>query len=300
MNGLLYAATVLIWGTTWLAIKFQLGVVAAPVSVAWRFTMAAAMLLIWCVARRERLRFSLRDHGFMALQGVCLFSLNYLLIYLAEQRLASGVVALAFSAIVFLNIINGAIFLGRRLAPRVIAGSAIGLAGLAATFWPDLVAFDPKAAGSIGLVFCLVGALSASFGNIVSIRNGNAGVPILQANAFGMAYGAIAMLLASAALGVPFAFELSVGYVGSLIYLALFGSVLAFGCYLTLAARIGPERAAYSSMLFPIVALGLSTWFEGYVWTPRAVVGVALILLGNAVILVRLPQRRAVAAPAQP
>lgn len=300
MNAGLYAAATLIWGTTWLAIKFQLGTVEPSVSVTWRFTAAAAMLLAWCMVRRARLRFSLRDHVSMALLGLCLFSVNYLLTYEAEQRLPSGVVALAFSAVVFFNIINGAIFLGRRLAPRVIVGSAVGLAGLAATFWPDLVGFDLREAGSVGLVFCLVGALSASFGNIISVRNGNRGIPVLQANGYGMAYGALFMALVSALAGKPFTFDASPAYVCSLIYLALFGSVLAFGSYLTLVARIGPERAAYSAMVTPIVALALSTWFEGYIWTPRAAIGAVLVVLGNAVILVRLPSRRAVAAAAQP
>ncbi len=123
--------------------------------------------------------------------------------------------------------------------------------------------------------------LLASLGNITSARNQRHGLPIVQTNAFGMGYGALAMYLVILLAGKPLALDLSVIYMGSLLYLALFGSVIAFGCYLTLVGNIGADRAAYATLLFPIVALLISTVWEGYLWTVSSAVGVALILLGN-------------------
>jgi drug/metabolite transporter (DMT)-like permease len=294
-NVLLYLATVAIWGSSWLAITYQLGVVAPEVSILYRFVLSAALLLGWCVLRRLPLRFTAYEHLFMALQGVLLFSINYIIFYFATFYLTSGLVAVAFSTIVIMNIAFGALLLNAPIRPRVALGAVIGLGGLALVFWPDLATFDTGSAGLTGLGLSLLATLSASLGNLTSARNQRAGIPVIQGNAFGMAYGAAFTLAAALVRGVPFAFDLSPSYVLSLFYLALFASVFGFGCYLTLLGRIGPDRAAYASVMFPVVALGLSTVFEGFQWTDLAVAGVALIVLGNIVVLTRfgVPPRAA-------
>jgi len=295
LNLLLYAGTVLIWGTTWLPIKMQLGVVPVEVSVAYRFLIASALLFAFCALRRLPMRFSARDHLFIALLGLCFFSTNYLLIYNGSAFLTSGLVAIVFSTIVVMNIANAGLFFGRRPEPRVLAGAALGILGLCVTFWPELAAFSLDRGGSLGLILCLAGTLSASFGSMASSRNSRAGVPVIQANAFGMGYGALFMLVYAAATGAAFAYEPTLEYTFSLLYLALFGSVFGFGFYLTLVGRIGPERAAYATVLFPIIALGLSTVFEGYQWSLREGAAVALILAGNTLILAK-PKPKAPAA----
>ncbi len=138
-----------------------------------------------------------------------------------------------------------------------------------------------------GYFFGLGGTLLASTGNIVAARNQREQFPVLQTNAFGMGYGAILMIAIALIAGVPFRFETTPSYIASLVYLALFGSVIAFGAYLTLLGRIGADRAAYSSLLFPLVALGISTLFEGYQWSTPALVGVLLVLAGNFLVLSR-------------
>ena len=137
----------------------------------------------------------------------------------------------------------------------------------------------------LGLLFSLGATFIASLGNIVATRNGQHELPIIQTNAWGMAYGTAILLALALVLNKPFSVEWTLPYIGSMIYLAFFGTVIAFGCYLLLLKRIGPERAAYSSLLFPVVALGLSTLFEGYVWTLPALVGFAMILFGNYLVL---------------
>ena len=291
-NGLLYIITVIIWGSTWLAIKFQLGVVSPELSVAYRFGLSAAILLIFSLIRRLPLRYSWHAHAFMALQGLFLFSMNYILVYLAEGYLTSGLVAIIFSMIVILNVIFGAVFLRNPVRINVVIGALVGFAGLLLVFWPELSSFDFSSERALGVGLTFLGAVSASLGNIISARNQRHTLPVVQTNAFGMAYGAVFMLALALLRGSQLTFDPSAGYVLSLLYLAVFGSVIAFYTYLTLLGRIGPDRAAYVTVLFPIIALLLSTLFEGMTWSLLQLAGVALVLLGNVAVLVRIRNLR--------
>ena len=289
-NALFYLATVLIWGSTWIAITFQLGVVDPQISVAYRFLLAALLLLLYGAVRRLPLRFNVRGHLFIALQGLCLFGFNYWLIYLSTQYLTSGLIAVLFSSVIAMNIVNGALFLGSPIRGYVVLGATTGLLGIALVFWPELSGVELTGDTVIAMALALFGTYLASLGNIVSARNQRAGLPVVQTNAFGMAYGGAAMLLVALVSGTTLNFEGSVAYLSSLLYLSIFGSIVAFGCYLTLVGRLGADKAAYAMLLFPIVALQLSVWFEDYLWSPQSLIGVALILLGNAIILIK-PQQ---------
>jgi len=281
----LYFASVFIWGSTFFAIKFQLGDVAPEVSVAYRFALAAAILFLWGALRGLPLKFSFTQQVWMGLQGLFLFCLNYLLVYWATSDLSSGLVAVVFSTIILMNIVNGALFLGKKSSAVVIVGALFGLAGISLVFWPELVDLQEGSNTYRGLLLSLAGTFVASLGNIISARNQQNQIPVIQCNAYGMAYGALIMVLAATVQGLPFGYELSWGYSLSLGYLALFGSVLAFGSYLTLLGRIGPEKAAYTMILFPLVALVISTFFEGYQWSVSAALGVILVLAGNLLIV---------------
>lgn len=286
-NALLYATTVLFWGTSWLAIKFQLGIVAPEVSIVYRFAASAAIMMALCLATRRRLRFTLREHAFMAAQGLCVFSTNYLLIYLATQQLTSGLVAVAFSTITVITIGLGALFFGFPVRSRVMAGAILGLAGIGLVFWPEIRAFDLTRGGTLGLGLALAGTLSAATGMLMSARNQRAGMAVIPNNAWSMTYGFGFIALYSVARGLPFTFDPSPFYVLSLIHLSLGATVIGFWSYLTLVGRIGPDRASYASVLFPIVALTLSTLFEGFAWTAADAVGVVLVLGGNVLVLTK-------------
>jgi drug/metabolite transporter (DMT)-like permease len=283
----LYLASVLIWGSTWYAIKFQLGVVAPEVSLVYRFALAAVILLVFCALTRRSLKYSLQQHGFIALQGLFLFSSNYLVFYWATGLLTSGIVALMFSTVILMNIINGAIFLRATVSLRVILGACFGIAGIASVFWAELGEIDNNADTWQGLWMCLLATWFASIGNIISARNQKSGIPVIQTNAWGMGYGALVMAIYAAFSGASFNYDPGFGYGISLIYLAVFGSILAFGSYLTLVGRIGADKAAYTAVLFPVIALGISTIFENYQWSLRAVFGFALVLLGNYIVLTK-------------
>jgi drug/metabolite transporter (DMT)-like permease len=298
-NLLFYVATVFIWGSTWIAIKFQLGTVDPMLSVGYRFSLAAILLLLWCRIRRLPMRFSATEHGFIALQGIFLFSLNYLLFYIAEFQLTSGLAAVVFSTILLMNMVNGAIFLKSPLDMKVFAGAFLGLFGVALVFKPEIASFSLDHAGLRGILLCLLATFSASLGNILSARNQKHKLPIIQTNAFGMGYGALLMLFVAWLSGRPLTIETTPLYLGSLFYLAIFGSIIAFGCYLSLIGTIGADRAAYATLLFPLVALAISTVWEGYHWTGSAVTGMILILSGNFLMLQRgknaIPDSRKIA-----
>lgn len=285
INATLYAVSVLIWGTTWLAVTFQLGVVPVEQSVAYRFLFAGALLLVYCLLRGRSLNLSFRDHLFVALQGLCLFCVNYVLFYASNAYLHSGLLAVVFSTLLLMNVVTGAIFLGTRISRRVVAGGLVGLAGMALLFRQELHHFDLQSGGARGLLLSLIATVVVSIGNITSARNQRAGISVTVSNGLGMAYGGIMTLAFALTKGAPFVFEWTFAYVASFLFLVVFGSIVAFGTYLTLLGRIGADRAAYAMVLFPVIALVLSTIYEGYHWTVHGLAGVVLILAGNVIVL---------------
>lgn len=284
-NILLYMTTVAVWGSSWLAIKYQLGPVAPEVSVAYRFLLAAAIMLVFCLVTKRRLIFSRADHLRLMIQGILLFGTNYYLIYLGTQYLTTGLVAVIFSTIVIMNIIGNAVLFKTPISAPVALGGALGLAGITAVFWRDLAAFDLSNDTSLGLVLCFAGTASASLGMLTSALYQKRGLAVIESTSVAMAYGGLYMGAVSFITGKPFTIDTSPLYLSSLGFLAVFASVIAFSCYLTLLGRIGADRASYSAVLFPIVALSLSTVFEDFHWTPLALIGTGLILAGNVFIL---------------
>ena len=284
-NFWLYTAAVVIWGSTWLFINFQLGTVAPEVSVVYRYAIATALLMAIAALRGLRLRFSIREHGVFALLGLFLFSFNYIATYSAQVYIPSALNAVAFSAMVWMNILNSRLFFGTRIEPKVWFGASLGMAGIIVLFWPEVSVISLTDRTLIGAAFCLSGALLASFGNMISHRAQGRGLPVLQANAWGMFYGTLITFSVAWLKGLPFNFEYTFSYVSSLLYLAVFGSIVAFGCYLKLVGQIGPAKAGYAVVMFPVVAFLLSVLFEGLSVDLHIVVGVALVLLGNLVIL---------------
>ena len=281
----LYLASVLIWGSTWIAITYQYGRVAPEVSVAYRFGLAALLLLAWCLLRGLKLRFTRREHGWLALQGALMFGLNYVCVYLAEQRIPSGLMAVIFSLLSVLNLLGARVFFGTPVPGKALWGVAIGITGVAIICLPGAAGVPHGSGFGTGLAIALVGTVAASFSNLVSQRNQRRGIPVVQGNAIGMAYGAAFVALSCLLAGRPFAFDPSLRYLGSLAFLAVFGSILAFGAYLTLVGRIGAGRAGYAMVAIPVVALLLSTLLEGLQWRWGLALGTALCLAGNALVL---------------
>lgn len=297
---LLYALTVLVMGGSWFAIHLQVATPVDPaVSLVWRFLIASALMIAAAAMARVRLRFTAREHRWLALQGLLLFSVNQLLIYLASRGLPSGLVAVVFSTIAVMNAVNGTLFFGEALRPRVLVGGILGVAGMAIIFHPHLAA-----AGEVVLPFlllCVAGTACASFGTLLSQRNQRVGMPVLTGTAVSMLYGAAFCALYASLTGKAFIVEASAAYLGSLAYMAVVATALGFWSYLTLVGEIGADRTGYTTVLFPIVALALSTLFEGYVWSPSAGAGLALVLAGNVLAMrgARRAGRPAMAPPVE-
>jgi drug/metabolite transporter (DMT)-like permease len=284
-NAALYLLTVLIWGSTWFAIEFQLGVVAPEVSLVYRYGAAALLLFGWSLFRGLPLRFKLRTHAWFALIGLLLFGINYVLAYHAQIYISSALTAIAFSSMVWMNIINARLFFGVRAGRGVLFGALLGLIGMFYLFAPEIGEMSLTDTVFYGSVLAVLSALVASFGNMVSQATQKAKLPVIQTNAWGMFYGSLLTAGIAFANGQAFDFDLSIGYVASLAYLTVFGSIVAFGAYLTLLGRIGAHKAGYAMVMFPVVALVLSTVFEGLELDATTLIGTAFVLAGNVFVL---------------
>lgn len=291
MNIFLYLLTVLIWGTTWIAITFQLGVVPAPVSIAYRFWLAAAVLMAFLLISRKPWWPPRQAWPYLFAQGIALFCLNFLCFYYASQWVTSGLEAVVFSTAPLWNAINGRIFLGRPIRRQVMLGALLGLGGIVLLFAPQMAGHWNDSKVLFGLALTLAGTLCFSCGNLLSSRMQSLGLTPWLTNTWAMLIGSTTLGVAALALGMPFALDPSPRYLGALLYLAIPGSVIGFTAYLLLVGRIGPDRAAYSTVLFPIVALTISTIYEGYHWTPQALGGLALVLAGNLLAFLPLAPR---------
>jgi len=277
----LFAISSLIWGSTWLAIKFQLDHVSPDVSVAYRFTLAALLLATWCALTRRSLRFDARSHAFIALQGILMFGFNYVAVYWAERYAKSGLVAILFSTIVFMVPIGARWLFGTPIAPRMLVAALLGILGVTLLFVPELTQGTRNGDAALGIMLGLGATLIAAAGNLAAMHNQRRGVPLLAGTTWGMAYGALAAALVGVAHGATWSFDTRVAYVLSLVYLAIFGSVVAFLAYLTLLQRAGPGPASYVGVTTPVIAMMFSTAFEGYRWTLLGALGVALAVTGN-------------------
>lgn len=286
INFSLFATTVLIWGTTWIAIAWQIGPVDVVVSVFYRFALACVVFLFG-LALLGRLHLP-AQWRFVVLQALCLFSFNFLCFYQATSLMPSGLVSVIFSLATIFNAINARIFFGENVRLRTVAAGFIGAMGLVLLFWRDLtVSFDVSVIQGIG--WATAGTVFFSLGNMMSRKNSLHGVTPVIANAWGMGIGALVLLVMAMLSGSPFKLPSSPIYFGALIYLAVIGSVVGFSTYLLMVARLGSDRAAYATVLFPVIALLMSTLFEGYEWHATAIAGIALTILGNFVMFTKWP-----------
>ncbi|MGF6268578.1 EamA/RhaT family transporter [Lelliottia sp. F153] len=287
MNALLYGLVVVIWGTTWIAIFLQQGPVAAPVSIFWRFAVASAAMMLVLLALGRLRKLALRDHLFCMVQGCCVFCFNFWCFYTAAKFINTGLESVIFSMAVLYNAINSFIFFGQRPPARFWAAAILGLLGIITLFWDDLLASGWSHELLLGIGLSALGTYGFSLGNMISLRHQRNGLETMTTNAWAMTYGTLVMGAIALVRGDSFVPEWTMSYIGALLYLAIFGSVIAFGAYFTLVGRIGAGKAAYSTLLFPLVALSISTVYEGYVWHMNAVAGLLLILTGNLVMFTR-------------
>jgi drug/metabolite transporter (DMT)-like permease len=286
-NWQLFAICVLTWGTTWYAITFQLGHTAPEVDVALRFALAGSVVLGMCALRGIRLRFPLRDHALLALQGSFMYGVAYVCVYHAERHLVSGLVAVGYSASPLVTGLGAHALFNLRVSARFIVGGLLGLAGVALMFWPEF----GKAAGShdavLGAQFTVGAVLLSAIGSLTASRNRPRGLPFWPSLGFGMLYGAAVSALVALLQGESFALPAVASWWASLLYLSLAGSVLTFACFLTLQERIGPGPTGTIGVMTPLLALVVSMIFEAFHPDALTLTGAALAVVGNVLMLRR-------------
>ena len=285
---MLYITAILIWGTTWIAISFQLDDIAPEVSLAYRFTIASALLFIFCKLRKLNLSYNKQQHMRMFGLGISMFGVNFYLLYSGQHLLNSALAAIAFATLVVMNIINSKLFFNTPVSSREYFGSGLGLTGICILFWPEISVQNLNSEGLIGLGLCLLGTFVASLSNMLSISNHRHQLPIIQTNAYAMGYGAISMALLGIVKGTEFRVDMPIDYWLAMAYLAVFGSVIVFGCYLTLLGKIGANKTAYITIVTPAIAVGISSVVEGFTWTIYTFCGISLILFGNVIVLLKV------------
>ena len=281
----LYAVMIFVWGTSWIAMAHQLAIVPPLITGVYRFALAATATFLWAILGKYPLRLPLAVHRRLALVGVFMFSTNFVLFYFAAGYIASGLMAVIFSLASLFNTILSALFLGQRPTRMGVVGTLSGLVGIALIFWPEIAASANNTEVLYGLGFGLAGTLCFCTGNILSVKTRKYDIPLVSANSWCLAYGTVWLVFLAFVLDVPFLFDSSAEYWLAMAWLVIFASVVAFWSYMTLLRSIGPARAGYLTVIFPIVALILSTIFEDYHWTLWGLVGLAAIIAGNILVM---------------
>ena len=288
-----FAIVTLIWGSTWLVIRDQLGIVPPSWSVTYRFIIAAAAMFVYAAVTRAPWRLPVRDQLFALMLGLAQFVLNFNLVYQAERHIASGLVALVFALLVVPNALLAWIFLRQGVSRRFLAGAAVALGGLALLFAHEIeVASGGAYAVLLGIGLTLAGVFSASIANVMQATVRARRLSMATLLAWAMLWGAlIDGGWAWITTGSP-VFDPRPAYLAGLLYLGIMASAVAFTLYFNVVRMIGPGRAAYASVLVPIIAMMLSTIFEGYRWSWEALLGCALTLVGLVISLsARSPAR---------
>ncbi|UOF00163.1 DMT family transporter [Bdellovibrio reynosensis] len=284
-NLILYSICTLIWGSTYFVITFQIDSASPITSVFWRFLLSAGILFSYAFFKKHNLSYSRPYHLLFFFQGVFMFSVNYMLTYIAETMISSGLAALCFTVLVYCNMFGMRLIFKTPITKKVILGSLLGGLGIIFIFMNEILSFTDNPKTVFGLIIGFFATLAASIGNMIAQKAYRLEIPIAVTNSWGMLYGSIFTLAIALLFKQDLSIPLTPRFLGALFYLALFGSVIAFGAYLSLAGKIGAEKAAYTTVISPVIALTLSSIFENFVWSTYIQIGVVLCLLGNVLTL---------------
>jgi len=288
-NATLFTLCCLIWGSTWIAITYQIGHTSETFAIALRYLLASLCLGAYCLLKRLPLALPTHIHVKMAGVGLFLYSLNYTLLYMAQAHIISALLALMSSCIIYINVVLRRWWLKEPIRKEVVIGATFGLTGIVCLFVPEFSKVSMDAALALGLGIAFVSFFCASVGNVISERILTSGTPVIQMNFYAMSYAMVLLFITSLLTPGHIVIPTSSSFYLSLIYLALFGSVFAFGAYMKLLKQMGADKAAYVVLVYPMVALVISTFFEGYQWTLLSVVGVIVVLVGNAIAMGKVP-----------
>ncbi len=281
---LIYLFAILVWGTTWYAIKLQVAYLEPSVSVAFRFFSAGVILTFIAFFRGRLLELLRKNFRLMAWEALLMFSANYMLFYYATSYISSGIVAVIFSTLPLMIQVNQVLFQRESFSRKVLFGNLMGLMGISLLFASEILHVSNAKQAFIGVSLALIATYIASWGNIQAKKVYAKGVPILENNAIAMLLGSFITFAFVYSRGIEVSFPTEPVFWYALAYLTIFGTILAFAAYFTLLRKMGPERAAYITVLFPIVALIVSSYMEGFHWSIYSFLGLALTIGGNVLV----------------
>ena len=284
-NYILFLITLFCWSPTWYLIKFQLGYVDPLLSVFYRFLIAAIIIFIYLILKKKNLKFSISYHFWFLFFGTCLYSINYVFFYLSNTYLISAFPAIVFSTVVIMNILGETFYFKKKPSSKTLIGAIIGMIGVIVIFNDEIFNFSLEQGTHIGLFLAMIGTFCASTGNMVHQRNLNNNFPPIQTIAYAMLYGSLVTFLITKARGAELLFEYSLSYIGSLLYLSIFGSIFAFISYLKLLEKVGPGRAGYVGVVMPVLALIISTIFERLEWQIDLIIGLPILIIGAVLVI---------------
>jgi drug/metabolite transporter (DMT)-like permease len=254
-------------------------------SVTYRFLIAAAALFGFCRWRGYGLKFSASGHRDLFIFGAGMFCVSYIFVYHAELYIVSGMVAVAYSASPLINMWASRLFFGTPITARVSVAAALGIVGIVCVFVQEFSKLSSSRDLELGVLFTVLSVLASSAGSMVAMRTQRRGFATWPSMAWGMLYGGALAFVCAVLIGRPITMVWTPSYVATLLYLALFGSIITFGCYLTLLKRIGAAQSSYVGVMVPVVALVVSFFFEKFAWGWMTTIGVALLLVGNVLML---------------
>lgn len=287
----------LIWGSTWFVITGQIGEISPFWSVAYRFALATPAMFVLALAMRQRLAMPRRAHLLALAMGLFQFCGNYVFVYAAEQYLTSGIVALLIGMMLVPNAILGRVLLGQTITPRFMLGTAIAMTGIVLLLINEAQVAPLGGNVALGAMLALAAMLAASIANVIQAGPMGRGVPLVTLLAWAMLYGTVIdTVLAWALAGPPVLPQDSAYWLGT-AWLALMGSVVTFPIYFGLVRTLGAGRAAYNGVLVVVIAMIISTLFEGYHWSALAIAGAILAMIG---LVVALRAKQVAAAAPEP
>jgi len=284
-NFILFGITLFCWSPTWYLIKFQLGYVDPLVSVLYRFLAASIIIFIYLLIKKKNLKFSLNHHIWFLLFGICLYSLNYVFLYLSNTYLISAFPAIVFSTVVIMNILGETFYFKKKPSFKTLIGATIGMIGIIIIFNDEIFNFSLSNGTHVGLFLALLGTFCASTGNMIHQRNLNNNFPLIETIAYGMLYGSLITLMITQIKGTELLFEYTFSYIASLVYLSVFGSIFAFIFYLKLLEKVGAGRAGYVGVVMPVLALLISTVFENLEWQIDLIIGLPVLIIGAVLVI---------------
>jgi drug/metabolite transporter (DMT)-like permease len=287
-NPLLFVICTLIWGSTWISIHFQLGEVHPVLSVGYRFISAVIIMGIYCRIMGIRLALPWHIHRQMIVVGLSIYTLDYCLLYASQEYLISALTALMSASIIYFNVFFRRWLLGKPVRIEVILGALIGSIGVGLVFFPQFSNVEQSAGLWLGIGLAMISFVFAALGNVVSERILDKGADVLPMNFWSMCYGCVFIFSYVFISDIPLVLPTNSEYYWSLLYLTVFGTIIAFGVYMKLVQRVGSDKSAYVVLLYPIVALILSTLFEGLGWHWQGFLGITLLLIGNAIAMGKL------------